>query len=165
MPAMTQTKKTVERVKALLEPVMDREGYELLEVEHLSERGRMVLRLYIDTVPPGTKERGVSVEDCTFVSRLVGDILDVEDVVDGNYNLEVSSPGLFRPLTKPVHFDRVVGERVRVKTYEKIEGRRAFTGTLESREGQTLNVVVDGQPYALALDNIAKANLEPELDF
>ena len=162
---MTQTRKTVERVKSLLAPVLDRESYELLEVEHHSEHGRMVLRLYIDTVPPGTKDQSVSVEDCTFVSRLVGDILDVEDVIEGNYNLEVSSPGLFRPLTKPAHFDRAVGERVRVKTYEKVEGRRVFTGTLEKREASTLTVAIDGHAYSLELENVAKANLEPELDF
>ncbi|MEQ9496781.1 MAG: ribosome maturation factor RimP [Deltaproteobacteria bacterium] len=165
MTAKTQLRQTVERVKTLLDPVVEREGYELLDVEYVSDRGRMILRLYIDTVPPGTPEKGVTVEDCSFVSRTVGDILDVEEVIGDKYHLEVSSPGLFRPLTKPAHFDRVVGERVKVKTFEKLDGRRVFTGTLTAHEGGELTVHIDGTDFSLNLDNVAKANLEPELDF
>lgn len=165
MAALTQLKQTVERVKTLLDPVVEREGYELLEVEYLSDRGRMILRLYIDTVPPGTAQKGVTVEDCSFVSRIVGDILDVEEIIGDNYHLEVSSPGLFRPLTKPVHFDRVVGERVKVKTFDKLDGRRVFTGTLVAHREGVLTVRIDGADFTLNLENVAKANLEPELDF
>ena len=162
---MTQVKQIIEQVKTLLDPVVEREGYELLDVEYVSDRGRMILRLYIDTIPPGTPEKGVTVEDCSFISRIVGDILDVEETIGDKYHLEVSSPGLFRPLTKPPHFDRVVGERVKVKTFEKLEGRRVFTGTLVKHEAGALTVEVDGTAHTLNLENVAKANLEPELDF
>ncbi|NJK89092.1 MAG: ribosome maturation factor RimP, partial [Myxococcales bacterium] len=128
---------------ALVEPVIARESYELIAAEYIVERGRAVLRLFIDTIPPSTPERGVSVEDCTTVSRLVSDLLDVEDVIPSEYNLEVSSPGMFRPLTKPAHFERALGERVRIKTYEKLEGRKAFTGKLEAHGENEVHVVLD----------------------
>lgn len=149
------------QVRDLVDGVIAREGFELVEVEHVVERGRPVLRLYIDTIPPGTKERGVTVDECQVVSRLVSDLLDVEDVIGGTYALEVSSPGLFRPLTKPEHFDRVLGERVKVKTFEKIGDRKVFTGILTRREGQNLVVQVDGVEHSLDLAQVAKANLEP----
>lgn len=155
------TKGKAAAVRALVEPVIAREGFELVEVEHVIERGKPVLRMYIDTVPPGTKERGVTVDQCSIVSRLVSDLLDVEDVIGGHYALEVSSPGLFRPLTKPEHFDRVLGERVKVKTFEKIGDRKVFTGILARREGQNLTVRVDGVEHTLDLAQVAKANLEP----
>jgi ribosome maturation factor RimP len=160
---MSGAKEKLNAVTTLLEGIVAREGFELVDLELVTERGRTILRLFIDTVPPGTKERGVSVDDCSKVSRVVGDLLDVEDAIDGPYDLEVSSPGLFRPLTKEAHFDRALGERVKVKTYEKIEGRRVFTGTLTKREGQTIIVRVDGIEHALDLGRVAKANLEPEL--
>lgn len=156
---------TEERVHALIDEVVAREGYELVDLEFVTERGRPILRAYIDTIPPSTPERGVGVEDCSHVSRVVGDIIDVEDVVPGEYNLEVSSPGIFRPLTKPEHFERVLGQRVQVKTYDKHFERRVFVGTLiKHAEGQ-ITVEVDGQPYELALSGVAKANLEPLFDF
>lgn len=150
-------------VKTLIEGVVTREGFELVDVEMVTERGRPILRLFIDTIPPGTKERGVTVDNCSDISRVVSDLLDVEDKIDGEYTLEVSSPGLFRPLTKPEHFDRSLGERVKVKTFDKIEGRRVFTGTLTKREGDRITVSVDGKDFALDLVQVAKANLEPEL--
>lgn len=154
-----------EKVRTLVDGVVANEGYELLDLDFVTERGRAILRLYIDTVPPSTPERGVGVEDCTHVSRVVGDILDVEDAVPGEYNLEVSSPGIYRPLTKPEHFDRVVGERVKVKTFDKHDDRRVFVGTLTAHGDGRITVEVDGQSYALALEQVAKANLEPLLDF
>jgi ribosome maturation factor RimP len=159
----SESRERVDRVRSRIAPVVAREGYELLEVELISERGRAILRLYIDTVPPGTKERGVTVDDCSHVSRIVSDLLDVEDIIDGQYHLEVSSPGLFRPLTKPEHFDRAIGAQVKVKTYEKIDGRRVFTGVLKGCERGILKLEIDGREYAVDLDKVAKANLEPTL--
>jgi ribosome maturation factor RimP len=153
------------RAVEILEPVIAGEGYELVDAEYVMARGRPILRLFIDTVPPGTPDRGVTVEDCSHVSRLVSDLLDVEDVVPGEYTLEVSSPGLFRPLTKPEHFERATGERVKVKTYEKIEGRKTFTGRLEKRDDETVEVTIDdGTCFRIPTLVIAKANLEPQLD-
>lgn len=156
-------KERVERVRDAIGPVIAREGYELIDVELTKEQNRNILRIYIDTIPPGTKERGVTVDDCSFVSRIVGDLLDVEQLVNDAYHLEVSSPGLFRPLTKPEHFDRAIGEQIRVKTYEKLEGRRVFTGVLKRHEGGAVVLEVEGREYQVELQKVAKANLEPTL--
>ena len=159
MAELSRAKKTVERVKSLVEPVVEREGYELVDVELGTDHGRSILRMYID------QPQGVNVDDCSHVSRIVGDLLDVEDVVEGAFNLEVSSPGLFRPLTKPAHFDRAIGARVKVKTFEKHEDRRVFTGVLRAHEEGHLLMEVDGREYRLSLKDVAKANLEPALEF
>jgi ribosome maturation factor RimP len=164
MSNLSRTQRVVERVKSLAEPVVEREGYELIEVELGSDRGRSVLRLYIDTID-SKGAGGVTVEDCSHVSRIVGDLLDVEEVVEGAFTLEVSSPGIFRPLTKPVHFDRAVGERVKVKTFEKHDERRVFTGVLRAHADGQLVMDVDGREYRLSLKDVAKANLEPALEF
>jgi len=155
-----------DRVHQLVEPVLEAERFELIETEFLGEGRGAVLRLYIDSIPPGTKEEGVSVDDCQRVSRVVGDLLDVEDAIPGAYRLEVSSPGLFRPLTKPAHFTRELGNRVKVKTFEKREGRRTYTGCLEDFEGERLTLSLeDGQRFTFELREVAKANLEPLLEF
>lgn len=151
-------------VRALTEGVIKNEGYELVDVEYVMDRGKAILRMYVDTVPPGTKEHGITVDDCSRISHVLGDILDVEeDVVPGEYTLEVSSPGIFRPLTKTEHFDRVLGERVKLKTFEKLDGRKVFTGILLARQGDLLSIDVDGHTYQLNLEKVAKANLEPLL--
>jgi len=160
---LSRTQRIVERVKSLAEPVVEREGYELIDVELASDRGRSILRLYIDTLDQ--KAGGVTVEDCSHVSRILGDLLDVEDVVEGAFTLEVSSPGLFRPLTKPAHFDRAIGERIKVKTFDKHEERRVFTGVLRAHAEGHVTVDVDGREYRLSLKDVAKANLEPALEF
>jgi ribosome maturation factor RimP len=153
----------IDRIKRAVTGVVQRENFELLEVELAVDRGQTIVRLYIDTIPPGTKERGVTVEHCQYVSRIVGDVLDVEDVIAGEYNLEVSSPGLFRPLTKPEHFQRARGERVKVKTYEKIDGRKVFTGIFKGESDGQLVIEVDGKDFNVPVQNVAKANLEPLL--
>lgn len=160
---MTSSKSILSAVRTAIEGVIAREGFELVDLEMVSDRGRQILRLYIDTIPPGTKERGVTVENCSDVSRVVSDLLDVEDMIPSEYVLEVSSPGLFRPLTKNEHFDRAIGERVKVKTFDKIEGRRVFIGPLTKREGDAITVRVDGVEFSIDLSKVAKANLEPEL--
>jgi len=162
----SRTTQIRERVRELVEPVLEAERFELIDAEFVGEGRGAVLRLYIDSIPPGTREQGVSVDDCQRVSRVVGDLLDVEDVVPGAYRLEVSSPGLFRPLTKPAHFTREVGSRVKVKTFEKREGRRTYTGRLEDFEGEQLTLSLeDGQRFTFELREVAKANLEPMLEF
>ena len=164
-------KSTEARVKDLVTMVIDREGYELVDVEFVTEHGRAILRMYVDTVPPGDETHGITVDDCSHLSRIVSDLLDVEEAensisgIGGKYNLEISSPGLFRPLTKPAHFDRVVGQRVRVKTYKKIDDRRVFTGLLVEHADGRVTIDVDGQNFSLDLVDVAKANLQPELNF
>lgn len=166
MAKVSENRERVERAKSAISAVVSREGFELIELELTNDRGHSIVRLYIDTIPPGTKERGVTVDHCSYVSRLVGDLLDADaDLIDGEYNLEVSSPGLFRPLTKPEHFERSLGERVKLKTYEKLDGRKVFTGILKgyAKESATVTLEVDGKEYAVELERVAKANLEPEL--
>lgn len=149
---------------AAIEPVVETEGYELVELELVSDAGGAIVRLYVDTVPPSTEARGVSIEDCTRVSRRVSELLDETEVVPGGeYRLEVSSPGVFRPLTKPEHFERSIGARVRVKTHEKVGGRRVFVGTLHELSPDRLVVEVDGTPFEVPRATVAKANLEPVL--
>jgi ribosome maturation factor RimP len=151
----------VERARRTLEPVLVRDGYELVEVEWVRGGGRFTLRVFID------KAGGVNVDDCQLVSRTIEPILDVEDFIEPAYDLEVSSPGLDRPLRKPEHFARYAGQRVHVKSYGPIPGtaegspaRKNWTGELRGYEGAAVLVDVDGVLHRIPHDQIAKANLE-----
>ena len=157
---MSGQRQTEEKIRVAVEELISQEGYELVEVELTGGAGRQILRLYIDL--PNT-EAHVSVDDCATVSRVLSDVLDIEDVISSAYTLEVSSPGIFRPLRKPEHFDRAIGERVKVKTFVKQDGRKVFTGVLQERKGELLSVEVDGTVFCLNLADVAKANLEPLL--
>jgi ribosome maturation factor RimP len=143
-----------ERLIGLLEPAVAAMGFELADVDvHLGRRG--VLRLYID------RAGGVTVDDCQRVSEQVGALLDVEDPLPGSYTLEVSSPGFDRRLRTPAHFERFVGERVRIELRDALEGRRNFTGTLTGVEGGNVLLEVDGEAWKLPLNDIAVARLVP----
>ena len=148
----------LQAVSNIIEPVINDLGYELLDLEYIMERGRWVLRVYID------KEGGIGVNDCVIVSKEVSPILDVEDPIDGSYILEVSSPGLNRPLTKERHFVWAIGKKVRIKTDLPIEGRRNFKGLLEDFRDGTIYLNIDGKIFSLSYDNIEKANLVYEID-
>ena len=115
------------------------------------------MRIYID------KADGIDVEDCEAVSRQVSAILDVEDPLPGHYTLEVSSPGLDRTLTKPAHFERFMGEDVRVKLRFPLDGRRNFKGALKSVDEDNIEVEVDGESHSLPLATIESARLVPQL--
>ena len=139
----------------LLEPTIERLGYELTDLE-LKLGGRDgLLRLFID------KDDGIDLEDCEAVSRQVSSILDVEDPLPGHYSLEVSSPGLDRTLTKPAHFQRFMGEDVRVKLRFPMDGRRNFRGALRAADEQHIEVEVDGESFSLPLATIESARLVP----
>ena len=141
----------------MLEPTVERLGYELADLEvRLGSKGGMV-RIFID------KPEGIDLEDCERVSLAVSALLDVEDPVPGNYNLEVSSPGLDRKLTKVEHFQRFEGETVNVKMRFPIEGRRRFRGTLVSSDDENIVVEVDGESHSLPLKTIDTARLVPEV--
>jgi len=141
----------------LLEPAIERLGYELVDIEpKLGGRDGM-LRVYLDKVD------GVDIEDCETVSHQVSAILDVEDPLSGHYTLEVSSPGLDRTLTKPAHFERFMGEDVRVKLRFPLEGRRNFKGALKSADEKQIEIEVDGQSHSLPLTTIESARLVPQL--
>ena len=147
---------TGDELAKLLEPTIEGLGYELIDLEaRLGSKGGLV-RVYID------KPDGIDLEDCEQVSQAISALLDVEDPVPGNYNLEVSSPGLDRKLTKVEHFQRFAGEIVKVQTRFPIEGRRRFRGTLVSSDEENIVVEVDGESHSLPLKTIDNARLVPD---
>jgi ribosome maturation factor RimP len=148
-----------DEVGRLLEPVLASMGYELVAVEWVFE-GRRTLRVYIDA--PERAQGGVSLDDCAAVTHRVSDLLDVEDPIAGAYVLEVSSPGIDRPLRKLSDFRRFTGERAKIQTFEKLEGRRNFTGVIEGagEDGTVAIVLEDGQAFRIPLEAIKKARLD-----
>jgi len=146
-----------EVLTALLRPVVEGLGYELWELECSPGRGDGFVRLYLDT------EAGITVDDCERVSRAVSEVLDAEDAVEGHYTLEVSSPGLDRPLRTAAHFARFVGDTVFVELVQPQDGRRRFEGLLTAASAQTIEIEVDGQRHVLPVGGIRKAHLAPQL--
>jgi len=145
------------RVRQEVAAVLDRDGTELVEVEFVREHGRWVLRLVVD------REEGVNLEDCERVSRLVSPILDVADPIEVSYVLEVSSPGINRPLVRMEDFERFAGERVRITTHYLHEGRRRFKGELVGVEKEEVVVRINGDTYRIPHADIKKAHLAPRL--
>lgn len=137
----------------MLRPAVEETGKELLGVEFISAGNHSVLRIFID------HENGIDVDDCAEVSHQVGAILDVEDPISSEYSLEVSSPGLDRPLFDKSHFEAVVDETVEVKISMPLNGRRKFKGKLVAVENDNLIVMVDNEEYELVISNIDKAHL------
>ncbi|MFQ5895259.1 MAG: ribosome maturation factor RimP [Nitrospinota bacterium] len=158
----------IQKVTALSEPIAAEEGMEVVEVEFGIDRGRRVLRIYVD------KPGGVSHADCARVSSQLDKLLDVEDPIASSYLLEVSSPGLARPLRRARDFERFAGERVRVEVRVPVGGQRNFRGTLRGLEGGEILLEVEpdrtgspsGEPLGvprtvrLPLEDVAKARLE-----
>ena len=147
-----------QQITGLIEPAVNALGYELVGVEYLAQGRHSLLRVYIDS------EQGIALEDCERVSHQVSGILDVEDPVRGHYSLEVSSPGLDRPLFRPEHYRRVVGKRVRLRLGRAIDGRRKLTGVLEEVSDERIRVRDPAQDIEFVLDfaDIEKANLVPD---
>ena len=141
------------KLTEMLRPAVEETGKELLGVEFISAGNHSVLRLFID------HENGIDVDDCAEVSRQVGAILDVEDPISSEYSLEVSSPGLDRPLFDKAHFEAVVDETVEVKISMPLNGRRKFKGKLVAVENDSLIVMVDNEEYELVISNIDKSHL------
>ncbi len=153
-----RTAEVVERVHRVAHPILADRGLELVEVEFRREARGWVLRLYMDR--PG----GVTLTDCERVSQELGDHLDVEDLIDHPYHLEVSSPGLDRPLTRDADFLGFVGKAARITTHEAVEGQRNFRGRLAGlAEGGVLLDLADGRQVRIPRGLIAKARLEIEL--
>ncbi len=142
---------------SLLEPTVTGLGYELVGVEMVGAKGNRTLRVYIDT------PAGIRVEDCEAVSHQVSGVLDVEDPIEGAYNLEVSSPGLDRPIFKAVDYDRFSGERIRLRLLEPHEGRRRIKGVLGGLDGEQVMVRdADGSELRVPLELIDRARLDLE---
>jgi len=158
------TDKATEIVK-LLAPTVTSLGLELLGADYLPGSGNAVLRLYIDVpAEDGAAEapRAVTIEDCEAVSREVSAQLDVEDPITGHYTLEVSSPGLDRPLFAPAQFARFAGESAKVTLRMPQDGRRRLTGRIERVDAGNIVFNVDGAEITVAGDNIDKARLVPD---
>lgn len=141
-----------------IEPLVESLGYELVDVECRIGGRDGVLRIFIDAAD------GITLDDCERVSRQVSAWLDVEDPIPGQYRLEISSPGLDRILRTPVHFERFVGEEIKVELAQALEGRRRFRGRLEALDGEEILVNVDGVAWRLPLNMIEQARLVPVLE-
>ena len=137
----------------ILEPAIEGLGYEVVELEFHSG----IVRVFID------RPEGVTLDDCERVSRQVSGLLDVEDPIPGAYTLEVSSPGLDRPLRKTADFGRFAGQRARIELSLPLNGRRRFSGTLRGVERDAVLIELDGTLFRLPLAQIGKAHLVPEL--
>jgi ribosome maturation factor RimP len=140
----------------MLESPVGASGYELVGLEFIRAGEHSTLRIYIDS------EDGINVDDCAEVSRQVSAVLDVEDPISVAYNLEVSSPGLERPLFKTEHYQQFIGREVSLVLKMAMGNRRKWKGVIQAAEGETITVTVDGQDEEFALSNISKANLIPK---
>ncbi|MBC7106765.1 MAG: ribosome maturation factor RimP [Firmicutes bacterium] len=151
------SKRVVQVTEELVRPIVEQLGLELVEVEFVREGGRWFLRVFID------KPGGVTLTDCQNVSERLGPLLDVKDPIPHPYHLEVSSPGLERPLKKPADYVRYQGHKVQVRTYAPVEGRRRFVGRLQKAGPEEITVEVDGVEFTIPLAQIAAARLAVEL--
>ncbi len=143
-------------IEQLLKPTIESMGYVLWGCEYLPQGKHSLLRVYID------KEDGIGIEDCQQVSYQVSALLDVEDPIPGNYSLEVSSPGIPRPLFNPWQYQHCVGQVVNLKLFKPVASIRKFTGTVISANETTLVLDVDGKRQDFLFSNVAKANLMAE---
>lgn len=148
-----------QNLQEMLQGAVEDLGCELWGIECQRTGRFMTVRLFID------KEGGVTIDDCSDVSRQVSAILDVEDPIADKYNLEVSSPGLDRPLFTLAHYERFVGRDVVIHLRIPMFERRKWQGKLESVEGDLITLIVDNEPRQFAFGNIQKANLVPVFDF
>ncbi|MCC5858171.1 MAG: ribosome maturation factor RimP [Ectothiorhodospiraceae bacterium] len=147
----------VRQLNELFQPVLDAMGYELVGVEYKPGRREGLLRVYIDTAD------GVTLEDCERVSHQLSGLLDVEDPIRGQYRLEISSPGLDRPLFTPEHYQRFAGQQVRVRLRELWEGRRKLQGELLGFQDGRILLRENGMEYAVPSELVDRANLIPDI--
>ncbi|MEN5059903.1 ribosome maturation factor RimP [Luteimonas sp. TWI1416] len=161
------------QLKTMLAATVESLGLELLGIEYLPAPGGALVRLYIDLpatdtdaaegdATDGEAGQGVTIEHCEAVSREVSAQLDVEDPISGNYTLEVSSPGVDRPLFEAAHFARFAGQAAKVGLKLPQDGRRRLTGRIDAVDGETITFDVDGTPLTVRIDNIDKARLVPD---
>lgn len=142
------------KIKEIVEPLLEREGLEVVDVEYRREPIGMVLRVFID------RPEGVDLEVCSDASSVIEAALDETDFIESAYNLEVSSPGVERRLVKPAHFQSFVGEEARLHLLPTVEGRKKFTGRIVEANGEAVTLEVDGERLRFEYERIAKANLK-----
>jgi ribosome maturation factor RimP len=147
-----------ERITEMLTASVEDLGYELVGVEYIRAGKHSTLRVYID------QEEGILVDDCAAVSRQVSAIMDVEDPITNEYSLEVSSPGMNRPLFKAEHYQTFAGDEVKIQLRMPIQNRRRWKGVIVSAEDEIICLNVDGREERFALSNIQKANIVPKFD-
>jgi len=146
----------LDRVRMIADPILSSEGMDLVEIEYRRESKGWILRLYID------KEGGVTLDDCARISQEVGRSLDVEDFISTPYTLEISSPGLTRPLKTEKDFMRYRDRLIKVRTIDPIENRRQFKGKLLGVSDNRIEIEMEGGILQIPLSNVAKASLEIE---
>lgn len=144
----------IQEVSKTIEPILRSQGLELIDVEYNREAQGWVLRIYLD------REGGITVEDCAEASRELGAILEVRDLIPNRYVLEVSSPGVTRPLKRPEDFNKYQNRSVKIKLFMPLEGRRNFKGKLLGLKEDKVSVESERRIYEIPIQNIAKANLE-----
>jgi len=132
-------------------------GYEFVGCELSRDMSGLLLRIYID------KPTGINVDDCTSVSRQVSAMLDVDDPISSRYSLEVSSPGIHRPLFTLAHYEKFIGSRLKVRLLSPLDGRMNFVGQLKCVEGENIHILVDAVEFILPFASIAKANISAEI--
>ncbi len=147
---MSKREEYESKTEALVMPIVESNNFELVDVEYVKEAGNWYLRIYVD------KEGGITVDDCEVVSRALSDKLDEKDFIDDAYILEVSSPGLGRPLKKDKDFDRSIGKEVEIKLYKAIDKQKDFSGILVSYDKDTVNIEIeDGEEQSFNRAEIA----------
>lgn len=137
MTRMTRRETYEAKTEELLQPLVDAHGFELVDVEYVKEAGNWYLRAYID------KPGGIAVDDCEVISRALSDKLDEEDYIEDSYILEVSSPGLGRPLKKEKDFKRSIGREIEVRTFRAIDKQKEFTGILKEFDKDSFTIVME----------------------
>lgn len=147
-----------QQLQAMLAPAVSALGYELWGLEYLTHGRQAVLRVFIDS------PNGIGVEDCAKVSRQLSAVLDVEDPIAVEYTLEVSSPGMDRPLFTAEQYERYRGEQIKIRLRAPFEGRRNFTGRLVGIEAEEVVIVVEDHEYLLPLEMIDKAEVVPQFE-
>lgn len=151
---MTKREEYEQKTEQLLAPIMEANGFEMVDVEYVKEAGTWYLRAYID------KPGGITVDDCEIVNRALGNLLDRDDFIEESYILEVSSPGLGRPLKKERDFVRSQGEEVEIRTYRMVERQKEFRGVLKTWDKETVTIETEeGQEQVFDRDNIALIRL------
>ncbi len=146
------------RTEALLLPLMEEFGFDLVDVEYVKEGSERYLRAYID------KEGGITINDCEAVARRMNDLLDEEDFIDESYIFEVSSPGLDRPLKKEKDYIRNMGNEIEIRTYRAIDGEKQFYGTLDAYTEDTVTIVTDEEETRI-FEKKDIALIRPAFDF
>jgi len=149
---------SVRKLNELLQPLVEDLGYEFVGLEYNSNPKHALLRIYID------HDNGVGIEDCETVSRETAALLDVKDPIRSHYNLEVSSPGLDRPLFVAAHYREFIGHTAQINLFAPMDGRRKFSGPILCADETTVSINQDGSEVTLNIDNIIKAKLVPDYE-